>query len=878
MSDYFGKTGGAFAARVLTPDQLSNSARNQAESFIKLAEQPGVFVGALLGSLPWDVKPLLLQSGTLSLLRFSSPEASGSQDAAGAWNKLFAQLANLHNYGDDFACGERNGRFWLKRPFFQRTLAEIVSVHEEELGVDPIEVAQQLIRQLMVWKRDHFAHGHLCPSNLAIEENSPIILDYGFCALSPELKRECPDIAPELKEGSSIRHQADIFGLGLLLQKLMYNFLSDEHAKLIESMLLPDPSKRPRVEVVMEVLFPGVKLGVSQVSPGSVPRAENIKLGRALGSNLEVRSASAPQAEDKEGGDITDEAGQVETENQQPASETKEEISRSVEETLEWLSGTSVLGRDIVDQIRLLVTAENDTKVKESAEKGSEHLDHLKAARGEKDDRLEVLLDQESIADDQESDQTFIVDTKPQTESSSSWMLLIVVGVLILGIVGYKKGYFGDGAQSSNQMPRMPYSDYWESNLPSRMKKVALAAIQNEDEQAEIAIIRDVLSGVKRPGVRVDFLQVAFDSRWEKELTIADRQIALTLGLVDLVKGSVKSFPPLEKAHPGILFAVVGSLPPDDNGRLVAKVPIKSMSSLPAPIGPAFGVLEQLKISSFADPTARALAQLLYGQNSLRVLQKYIGADNDLVIAKEKLGLLLALPDKSAKRIDDLVTIINMNKSGALKGLLAWFDLGKYAHWEGVSNESKILLMSGRFPKEKLPPENYADLLNFPVIEVRDGAHRKLKSLYPKSEHRTLAVLAGSRNRLHRDMTIKLLALMLVDRKTQFSLLSRWFKKDPDPDTVVEIIVSRSGLKQDLLSIEGSRYLKKRKWSASALNLKRLLNHSEALVRALAYSKLDSKNPKHIAILKLRATGEPVEVLRKHIRAKLAEAGVKVEG
>lgn len=824
----------AAAALIVTPEALTPEQRERAEDYIARAGLPGLFVGALLAEQTWNIKPLLLDHGVVKLLRFSDPQLHLDQERFEECAELLLRSRQVTGGSARIENGVSGGQLWQRRCFYQRTLAEFDRPHEENLGAHPRDFALELLRSAARAKNAGIVHGHLCRRNIVIEAGVPILVDYGFRSWSFDLIVRSSEAAPELRRGERGDAGADVYGLGRVLQTLLADLLTDEERKLVAAMQDPNAYRRPPLDAVIDILFPGAAAHGVLVPPAGMLQPRTLKLGKVLGTDLEV---AAPEP-------------------REDAKAEKDEPERSVEETLQWLKGTALIKGDVVQKIRdsMGTDAAADACVTEADKKSPERSSATTQPAAE-----------EARARPAGKKRHRAARRKQEEQPQSAWTLLLALVIIAVAVIGIRRGFFEE--QPAKEPRLIPYEQYWTSNMPSKMREVAAAAALEGDEKAELVIVEDALSGSQRPHVRAELLRIAFNARWEHELRPVDREVALKLALVELLRGGVRGLPPLDDVHPAVLLAVLANTEPDAEVPSLGRIPLQRLVSLPQPFGKAFQDLTALGVTSAADPAARSLARILLSEQSARVTQHFLRSGDDARLARGKLALLLRLNQPPAEVVWEA---IKTDPAGALRESAGWFDGGTLVNWHDVPARQKALLMSGSLPEEQLRPEHYDDLLRFPVIELRPAVERKLLELYPPENRFTLQVLADQRNALTRDQTIALLTTLLTEKKLQYQLLDRWFGMKPDTGTVLEIVVARRSIQpDDPFSVRAAGYLKARDWSASLPDLKKLIVHQEALVRALAYAKLDAQDPKQALILQYGAAREPLENLRRQIRNKL---------
>jgi hypothetical protein len=589
-------TRGRSASRpqVITPEALTEVQAARAQSYILASGASGVFVGALVGEAAWDIKPLLLEHGVLSVLRFSDPAMVLHQAQYSFYNRLSRSLPGAALLRGAYSGGKADAQFWQRRLFYQRALSELEEIGEESLGVHPVTLAQKLVDVVKAWRRDNIIHGHLCPANVAVEEQSPVVMDYGLCALSSDLSQNAKDLAPEIGPGSLPTYASDIYGLGLVLGVLLEDFVSEEQDKVIGAMLSAAPAARPAIDQVIAGLFPGAA-GASRAGVvRSLPERDGLKLGKVLGKHLQVEQGEGAAMEEPQPASIP-----ARGDLPQAADHRGRASKRAPADTLQWLKGTVVLGEDIVQKIK-------DSLAEPGSDGESAHEEQPPLAGGAEVEANKAS-DIRGRINTVENVKSFIEkNEKREPPEKISWWFWVMLIVPLILVILHKQGVFSGRVDEEEDVRTIPYADYWQSNLTSKMKEVAAAAVSGKSEAAEMLIVKEALGGQNRPRVRSAFLRIAFNPQWEGELSPLDRQLALKLGLYELLGGQSGELPPLASAHPGVLFAIIGSLKMEDGERSLAGIPLHSLTALPAPYGPGFAELERLGIKDLGGRPVRA--------------------------------------------------------------------------------------------------------------------------------------------------------------------------------------------------------------------------------------------------------------------------------
>lgn len=449
---------------------------------------------------------------------------------------------------------------------------------------------------------------------------------------------------------------------------------------------------------------------------------------------------------------------------------------------------------------------------------------------------------------------------------------LLVVGAIALVAViyiCYRPG-FDDRLES--------YSEQWLSGDAKKMEQVARAAVKDRDEAAQFAIIKQAQGPKPVAEVRASLIRNAFRAPWENEYSARDRSVALRLALPSLLSQDTISLPKFQEVHPGVLLAVVADLPLALSEGEFDDVTLDVFSKLPPPHGMAFTELQRLKVKSFGEPPARALAHIVLGDYSEEVLRAYFSNVGD---DEEFLGrLLVVVPFAELyPKFGSPLAGYLLSREDVFARRVEWFGQDPNVKWLSVPDSDKLQLVIAMMPQRPLLFEQYADLLTFPAARIRQDALAKLQQALDDARiSDLLKVLGSEQNQLTRSQGVLLLSALQLALKqpksdATFSFFARWFETQPDPLTVVALLVATSKNPQlAVFSIDGARYLTEKNWQATLDQLRTLSGHSEPLARALAYSRLDPAVPEEAQVLQAATKREQVPRLKQELLQKLRAA------
>lgn len=795
--------------RMVSAEQLQADQRRSVEEIVARLRLSGVVIGALVTNVAWDIRPLLLQDGVVSVVRLSDPKCGLHPTLLASLNRVHQRLAELPLGNCLLSHGQSEGQVWVRRRYFQRTLADGAL---EWLPFHPLQFVQRLVRSVQALHKADVIHGHICPSNLSFDERGPVLFDHGFFHLGSSHPLDPSSIAPELAQKKVLSVAADIFGLGLILRAALASELGPKELALIEQMLSPEPTARPGLNLIADVFIPAEQRPSMPVTPVQ-PAHGALSAGKVLGG----ASAKA-----------TGPAASKITTTPPPTNLPPPVIAPKI--------------LNPIVRTELSKNLETQSKVP-----GQE-----KPAN--------VAENQVSVAPMQDA---------RRKETSLFWPAA-VIALLAAGGVLHRFGLFS--ADPVQQAQSVPFANYWTSNQPSKMSIVATAAI-NKDAEAQLVIVGDAMRGSARPMVRSTLLRSAFNPLWERALTEVDREIILRLALAKLLPEVPFSLPPLREAHPAVVFALAGDIPDlqeEQGSREFADVPLSRMAELPKPYGMLFVQLSELGIQSMAELPARGLSHLLAGDAGPGSFEAFFRPTDSRIVALAKVAMLLPLMER-APGLADAAYASLLNRMNPLLEHLQWFSLEELADWSKLSKTAWFAIMVGADSQETLTVQQWADLLLFPDKRVRDKAQQRLiRGHFNPAAASMLEFLSSAENKLNRFQTISILSAFKSEGELGYSLLANVLAAQPDPRSILRILLSRSQLgKADPFSLDLSRYLSRSRWEASLQELKQLVGHPERHTRVLAYSRLDPSKPDQLAILQNAVVVEPHESTRRQLEIKL---------
>ena len=485
--------------------------------------------------------------------------------------------------------------------------------------------------------------------------------------------------------------------------------------------------------------------------------------------------------------------------------------------------------------------------------------------------KVEDKQEPQSPHSELQSDAKVVTKGSSEDKQTSLWGFVILL-LIVAGAYYYNQSQYEEVApieEVANYEDN--FEEKWQSSIPSMMKPVAEAAVSG-NLKARLLILKDVLNGAVKPNVQSDFLKVAFDPSWEQELNEQDRDFIFHFALLKFVGGG--KLPKFEELHPGVLYALIATLPSvNDRIAKLDDFTVDKFTRLPGPYGQIFKLIGQHKVTS---PYVKAVSRLLIGKAEPETLIAFLTGISDQKEFVNRISLLKQLLHDPYSTEEILTGVTRVNGWAAEQ--LKWLSESSVFDSESLSDVFKFSFLLGSFtPNTEFTLEQCADLLRLKDNnEVTALAAALLRKKYFKDDNReTIMVLLSSKIKLTRKQVIDFLSTISLEKKFQSKLFSHWFETKPNQDDVMMLVAARHNFELDPFSLMAVDYLKGKDWNVSTSDLTKLVVHKEALVRILAYSKLDPANPIHIKLLIAGLKNDPVPNIRKRIEEKLSDYGIR---
>lgn len=264
--------------KLIAPDSLDDAQRALLQGYSRFFPRGGVCVNLVIGAEPWDIRPLVLHQGGVTLFRFSMKLDE---------QRAQAIASDLDGHSAFFSEGQRahlvvgEGRFYITRPFLTHTLSEALETGAIGGYENLLQVVRSLIQIIASLARMGIAHGHISPANIALQDGELVLLDPFFGALH---RSRDTYLAPETSLGMRPDPSADLFSLGRIIKVLLGDSLSSRQSELVHQLLSPSPKERPAL-LEVAVAFgvqefsstPPVEPPISKGGAGRVVKAGSVK-------------------------------------------------------------------------------------------------------------------------------------------------------------------------------------------------------------------------------------------------------------------------------------------------------------------------------------------------------------------------------------------------------------------------------------------------------------------------------------------------------------------------------------------------------------------------------------------------------------------------
>ncbi len=840
-----GKGNGAF--QVVSLSELSRPEILRVEKAVSEVSKKAAILGVAVTPRSWDLRPVVIvaEEGTPSLIRFLGPEVTLSLNIHTRMKDLLERIAvrdSLRGSAKLLEWGVLEGQLWYRREMVERVLSEELVKKTELPFVHLKSFCKTIVETLQQYHQRGIVHGHIVSGNVAVDgENRISLLDAGVAAsvlqglqkLGIEQFPQGYDrqsFAPELFNSEAVNYGTDTYGLGLLFKELFQKQLlkldggkdRDHQAilkisGLISSMTDTNPEYRPSLTQIRDLLEgeekktlpPGKEAILRQgriLMPGRVERGKIIHPTKAAGNQQEKKKEEEPKKKSPERAKQKSLPEKDSTKIEKSPAEVKELVASAVVEDNLPVPSSEIVQKETQSPMSPALIAE------------------ARSSSG-------VIGESDSL-----SSAGIGVSWRAKTRSASLAALTFytVLGAAVLVFLGY---YF-QGSRGNYSPEELESA--WVSNRPSMMATVAREAVDGRPNELAInLIISSAMKGEEHSSVNSSLLRIAFDERWESELTPADRRLALSLSLTGILGEDIPTdLEPLEKAHPGVILAVASSAGANVQ-KVLNSISVSLLTSLPPPLGVAFQEL------------VRETSDLRAGDESVLGLSKL--ATNGI---EESEGIISFLAHDTKTRLRALAYLFAQDNAHAKQILeillrhpnlrldystIRWAKTMDLTSWSELESSEQLLLVAGVIPTKVLEVKNLAKLFSHPDDLIRTFAIKKGIDTIPfehPGAYEALSYIAQNPRVLSGADTLLLAEFLQQPGNATAARVRVLLESSPAEGLISMLLISTSGQTVATpLDFEFSRYLQDRNWEPSLTEIRKLVFHPEKLTRFFAYTK-----------------------------------------
>ena len=238
------------ASRFASLEGLEKDKKDLVQRYQRMIAPGSVLVGAVVSASNWDIRPVILHRGKMSISRIFSPELMESVSLTDAFKSYIFHIEQLFLGTQGLVCGSSEGHAWVTRRYFTHILSD------NNLDI-PMAIRPKLMHGLLATVEklhsEGMIHGHINPNNIVYENGRLVLVDHGFQIHDPGSSKP-GDLAPELRGAvagvANATIESDVYGLGLVAKRLFGGELAVEFGNLVEVLLLTDPKLRPKLSQV----------------------------------------------------------------------------------------------------------------------------------------------------------------------------------------------------------------------------------------------------------------------------------------------------------------------------------------------------------------------------------------------------------------------------------------------------------------------------------------------------------------------------------------------------------------------------------------------------------------------------------------------------
>ena len=808
-------------------EELGTAEAKRIERMLKTVCQRAGLIAVALTSRSWDNRPVvvLADEDGPTIIRCIGPEAAANSSLNSRVREVLERLSRFPDLaGGMLDWGIFEDQIWFRRNLVNATLAHNLSAQGTFKPDELSGFLERCIDTLSDWHSHGVIHGHITTSNIVVRGEAITFLDAAVAAavVQAAKKTAASDLnsyAPEVPGSATLDYSTDVFGLGQVLRRILVsmkkNYQLSEHREamervleryspLVESMLETDPQKRPTLSEVRafqkQVEKPAVK---AEQRKESALKGKSLTTGRVVqpGENREREAQRAVPPRKSSSG--------VHTKPETPLYEEDAPRTDDDEFSLDsWHNGAA------------------------KEETGEESYFDFESG---------AFVGAKAEEESREPAPRTPKRTSPKQEPSF-WTFSLILGFILLGI-----WYYMRGARPDEELTIYTPNELlvlWESKIPSKMSRVAEIAVAADSQEnlASDLIVRSVNNGDPLPGgVDSGLLRVAFNSKWEMELTLEDRRMALALGLAGLLREKLPhDLGPLDQRHPGIILGVTASAG-ENVKRVLKNVPAQTLSRLAPPFGPAFTKLLQGRTDvNCADQSVMLLARLsTHGVEKSQDLAAFLAPNPNVNL--HALALMYSTQNDLAKQALDV--LLNHPNIVLDYPEVVWGREWKLADWHELEPGDQLFVLAGVQPSEAVSAANVGKLFMHPSATMRayaiEQALDRIKFNHPGT-FETMQLIKSQPDILTPEQLFRLAEILENPAKALTEeRLQKWLESGPSLKVVTALLLSTTTAREaSPIDPWLAMHLRSSNWDGDVLALRKLSSHPNDYTRVYAYQQI----------------------------------------
>lgn len=470
---------------------------------------------------------------------------------------------------------------------------------------------------------------------------------------------------------------------------------------------------------------------------------------------------------------------------------------------------------------------------------------------------------------------TSSVETKVARRSSSRhslWSLLFLIMVVsAAGAIFFSENMSLSPSISRSENYQELYRD-WLSAIPSEIERIALLAGAQGDENAQKVILdsQDQAPFALKSQFLLDPLRIAVHAGWYEQFSSEERRILFAFALAPILKERIGEVPSLSALHSGVALSLLGGLPESQSPLRLYQLIETKKNVLPEPYGTAF-----IRFAQVAQSQGGSLFRLLILLRTIGFTRENLESYIPMTLDEDeiRLRIQLLLPDLSADNSAILWSYLLDHPRARYS--IGWFLDGSLAGWSEMLPQRLLDISYVSDDFSELTAPQLGDLLIAPFLteKRREALVRQIITRMDTIALADFFRVLSSNADLTRDQVVTLLSGLLVDSDSRYAFMSKWFKTNPDPQSIMTLLVACSDVDGfDYFSLPASQYLRdKKSWIVTTQELERLARHAEPLARGLAYTHADINDQMQMKLLRRRYEEEQNIGLKKFLRTKLSD-------